>query len=54
MKPGETQLFLQHLSQQTMFIDVWDGDSLLPLGSTAVDLKVSFLKRSYMGKPKNH
>ena len=41
MKPGETQLFLQHLSQQTMFIDVWDGDSLLPLGSTAVDLKVS-------------
>ena len=43
MKPGETQLFLQHLSQQTMFIDVWDGDSLLPLGSTAVDLKVSLL-----------
>ena len=40
MKPGETQLFLQHLSQQTMYIDVWDGDSLLPLGSTAVDLKV--------------
>ena len=40
MKPGETQMFLQHLSQQTMYIDVWDGDSLLPLGSTAVDLKV--------------
>ncbi|XP_045161165.2 nephrocystin-4-like isoform X2 [Mercenaria mercenaria] len=39
MKPGETQLFLQHLSQQTMYIDVWDGDSLLPLGSTALELK---------------
>ncbi|KAL4221030.1 Nephrocystin-4 [Mactra antiquata] len=39
MKPGETQLFLQHLSQQTMYIDVWDGDSLLPIGSTALDLK---------------
>ncbi|WAR15228.1 NPHP4-like protein, partial [Mya arenaria] len=25
--------------EQTMYIDVWDGDSLLPLGSTAVDLK---------------
>lgn len=39
MKPGETHLFLQHLSQQTMYIDVWDGDSLLPIGSTGVELK---------------
>ena len=41
MKPGENQLFLQHLSQQTMYIDVWDGESLLPIGSTSVDLKVT-------------
>ncbi|KAH3821253.1 hypothetical protein DPMN_123015 [Dreissena polymorpha] len=39
MKPGETPMFLQHVAQQTMFIDVWDGDSLLPLGSAEVDLK---------------
>ena len=38
---SDVPLMNQQLSLQTMFIDVWDGDSLLPLGSTALDLKVS-------------
>lgn len=40
MKPGEGSLFVRHLSQQTLHIDVWDGDSLLLIGSSAVELKV--------------
>ncbi|XP_076451476.1 nephrocystin-4-like [Babylonia areolata] len=39
MKPGEVSLFLQHLSRQTLHIDVWDGDSLLLIGSCRVDMK---------------
>ncbi|ESO88791.1 hypothetical protein LOTGIDRAFT_125375, partial [Lottia gigantea] len=39
LKPGEGFLFLQHLSRQILHIDVWDGDSLLQIGSCAVDLK---------------
>ncbi|KAF6016808.1 NPHP4 [Bugula neritina] len=39
MKPGEGSLFVRHLSQQTLHIDVWDGDSLLLIGSSAVELK---------------
>ncbi|XP_050411736.1 nephrocystin-4 isoform X2 [Patella vulgata] len=39
LKPGEGFLFLQHLSRQTLHIDVWDGDTLLQIGSCAVELK---------------
>ncbi|XP_033763322.1 nephrocystin-4-like isoform X5 [Pecten maximus] len=39
MKPGENALFLKHLSQQILHIDVWDGDTLLLMGSCAVQLK---------------
>ncbi|KAK3594431.1 hypothetical protein CHS0354_000253 [Potamilus streckersoni] len=39
MKPGENQRFIQHLTQQTLHIDVWDGDSLILIGSTSVELK---------------
>ncbi|CAE1275103.1 NPHP4 [Acanthosepion pharaonis] len=39
LKPGEPLLFLQHLQQQTLHIDVWDGDSLLLIGSCSVPLK---------------
>ncbi|XP_060072495.1 nephrocystin-4-like isoform X2 [Ylistrum balloti] len=39
MKPGENTLFLKHLSQQVLHIDVWDGDTLLLMGSCAVQLK---------------
>ncbi|XP_064610999.1 nephrocystin-4-like isoform X2 [Liolophura sinensis] len=46
LKPGERSLFLQHLSQQTLHIDVWDGDSLLLIGSASVELKC-LLRRGY-------
>ncbi|XP_046554926.1 LOW QUALITY PROTEIN: nephrocystin-4-like [Haliotis rubra] len=39
LKPGESSLFYQHLSRQSLHIDVWDGDSLLLIGSSALDLK---------------
>ncbi|XP_005100301.1 nephrocystin-4 isoform X2 [Aplysia californica] len=42
LKPGEVSLFWQHLSRQTMHIDVWDGDSLLLIGSSSVELKYLF------------
>eukprot|EP00949_MAST-11_sp_MAST-11-sp1_P005341 g5341.t1 len=37
--PGETRLFAEYLSTRTLYIDVWDGDSLLQIGSMAVDLQ---------------
>ncbi|XP_058017326.1 nephrocystin-4 isoform X1 [Ahaetulla prasina] len=39
LKPGEPRWFLHYLAQQALQIDVWDGDSLLLLGSAAVKLK---------------
>ncbi|KAL7978579.1 hypothetical protein Chor_005561 [Crotalus horridus] len=40
LKPGEPHWFLHYLAQHSLQIDVWDGDSLLLLGSAAVKLKV--------------
>ena len=40
LKPGEGRLFVQHLANQTLHIDVWDGDSLHLIGSCAVELQV--------------
>ncbi|XP_074655528.1 nephrocystin-4-like isoform X2 [Tubulanus polymorphus] len=39
LKPGEGRLFVNHLANQTLHVDVWDGDSLLLIGSCAVDLR---------------
>ncbi|XP_048206092.1 nephrocystin-4 isoform X2 [Perognathus longimembris pacificus] len=39
LKPGEQHWFIQYLAAQTLQIDVWDGDSLLLIGSAAVHMK---------------
>ena len=43
MRPGEGRLFSQYVSQQSLHIDVWDGDSLLLIGSCQAELKVASL-----------
>ncbi|XP_057559506.1 nephrocystin-4 isoform X2 [Hippopotamus amphibius kiboko] len=39
LRPGEQRWFARYLAMQTLQIDVWDGDSLLLVGSTAVQMK---------------
>ncbi|XP_028265660.1 nephrocystin-4 [Parambassis ranga] len=39
LRPGERRWFLRYLALHTMHIDVWDSDSLLLIGSTAIELK---------------
>uniref|UniRef100_A0A3P9LYG7 Nephrocystin 4 n=1 Tax=Oryzias latipes TaxID=8090 RepID=A0A3P9LYG7_ORYLA len=39
LRPGEKRRFLGYLALHTMHLDVWDGDSLLLIGSTAIELK---------------
>ena len=49
LRPGEQRWFARYLAMQTLQIDVWDGDSLLLVGSAAVQLKVGF-SHSLSGK----
>ncbi|XP_061868818.1 nephrocystin-4 isoform X2 [Colius striatus] len=39
LRPGEQRWFLRYLAEHSLQIDVWDGDSLLLVGSAAVKLK---------------
>ncbi|KAM7410975.1 hypothetical protein PAMA_021103 [Pampus argenteus] len=39
LRPGEKRWFLRYLALHTMHIDIWDSDSLLLIGSTAIKLK---------------
>ncbi|XP_075461060.1 nephrocystin-4 isoform X4 [Ascaphus truei] len=39
LKSGERCWFLRYLALQTLQIDIWDGESLLLIGSAAVELK---------------
>ncbi|XP_074074723.1 nephrocystin-4 isoform X2 [Macrotis lagotis] len=39
LKPGEQRWFIHYLAVQTLQIDVWDGDSLLLIGSAAVQME---------------
>ena len=43
MQPGEIRQLWKYLSDQSLHIDMWDGDSLLLIGSTSLELKVSWL-----------
>lgn len=40
LKPGEQRWFVRYLADHSLQFDVWDGDSLLLVGSAAVKLKV--------------
>ena len=37
--PGEARLLTEYLAYKTLYIDVWDGDSLMQMGTVAVDLR---------------
>lgn len=39
MQAGEKQTFLKYLLEQKLYIDMWDGDSMLLIGSTSTPLK---------------
>ncbi|XP_044275577.1 nephrocystin-4 [Varanus komodoensis] len=39
LKPGEQRWFFRYLAEHTLQMDLWDGDSLLLVGSAAVKLK---------------
>ncbi|EDO41800.1 predicted protein [Nematostella vectensis] len=39
MQRGENRVFCRYLLSQTIHMDVWDGDSLLLIGSLAIELK---------------
>lgn len=39
MQSGEKRSFMQYLHEQRMYIDVWNGNSLMLIGSTSVELK---------------
>lgn len=40
LKPGERGWFLRYLALHSLQIDVWDSESLMLIGSAAVELKV--------------
>jgi hypothetical protein len=37
--PGESRSFAEYLCYKTLYIDVWDGESLMCMGTVAVDLR---------------
>ncbi|XP_016069018.1 PREDICTED: nephrocystin-4, partial [Miniopterus natalensis] len=39
LRPGEWRWFVRYLAVQTLQVDAWDGDSLLLIGSAAVQMK---------------
>ncbi|OXB78109.1 UNVERIFIED_CONTAM: hypothetical protein H355_007251 [Colinus virginianus] len=39
LRPGEQRVFVHYLAEHSLQMDVWDGDSLLLVGSAAVKLK---------------
>lgn len=39
LRPGEQRVFVHYLAEHSLQVDIWDGDSLLLVGSAAVKLK---------------
>ena len=50
MQPGEGRVFSQYLLSQSLHIDVWDGNSLLLIGSTTLKLKVGLINRVHLSR----
>lgn len=50
LKPGEQRWFTHYLAAQTLQVDVWDGDSLLLIGSAGVQMKVAACRRDGGGR----
>lgn len=40
LRPREQRWFLRYLAEHSLQIDIWDGDSLLHVGSAAIKLEV--------------
>lgn len=40
MNTGESEAFISYLHSHILHVDVWDGDSLMLIGSVGVPLKV--------------
>ncbi|KAL1269994.1 hypothetical protein QQF64_032283, partial [Cirrhinus molitorella] len=53
LKPGERSWFLRYLALHSLQIDVWDSESLMLIGSTAVELK-HMLRQSRAAVQVNH
>lgn len=51
LRPGEQRWFVRYLAEHSLQIDVWDGDSLLLVGSAAVKLEVSVKLKVFLLKP---
>ncbi|NXR17397.1 NPHP4 protein, partial [Cinclus mexicanus] len=39
LRPGEQRWFLRYLAEHSLQVDIWDGDSLLHVGSAAIKLE---------------
>lgn len=51
LRPGEQHWFVRYLAEHSLQIDVWDGDSLLLVGSAAVKLEVLVALKVFPLKP---
>lgn len=50
LRAGEQRWFLRYLAQHSLQIDVWDGDSLLLVGSAALRLEVPVEPRLFAAR----
>lgn len=51
LRAGEQRWFLRYLAEHSLQIDIWDGDSLLLVGSAAVKLEVLVKLEVFPHKP---
>uniref|UniRef100_K7F997 Nephrocystin 4 n=1 Tax=Pelodiscus sinensis TaxID=13735 RepID=K7F997_PELSI len=54
LKPGEQRWFVRYIADHNLQIDVWDGDSLLLVGSAAMKLKAPELGKPFLPLSDHH